>query len=57
MSTERAKGSPRLTFENTVGIYDTGVRSRKTHNDSPEGMYEEINDNERRERGMGVHCV
>ena len=33
-------------------IKDTGERSRKKQEDVPEGMYEEVIDSERGERGM-----
>ena len=31
---------------------DTGVGSRKKHEDFPEGMYEEVDDSGRGQRGM-----
>ena len=31
---------------------DTGGRSREKHDDPPEGMYEEVDDSGRGERGM-----
>ena len=49
---ERGRGRPRLTFENTVSIKDTGGSTRKNHEDPPEGMYEEVDDTERGERGI-----
>ena len=33
-------------------IRDTGGRSRKKHENPPEGMYEEVDDSGRGERGM-----
>ena len=45
------RGRPWLTFENTV-LKTTGGRSRKTHEDSTEGMYEEVDDSGRGERGI-----
>ena len=39
-----------LIFDNS--IEDTGGRSTKKHEDPPEGMYEEVHDSGRGERGM-----
>ena len=47
VSGKRGRRRSRLTFENS--IKDTGGRSRKN---PPEGMYKEIHDNGRGERGM-----
>ena len=51
VSGKRGRGRPRLTFENTVSkILEEGqVKSMKT---PPEGMYEEVDDSGRGERGM-----
>ena len=38
------------TFENSIKY--TGGRSRKKHENPPDGMYKEIHDNGRGERGM-----
>ena len=35
-----------------IGIKDTRGRSRKKHEDPPKGMYEEVDDSGRGERGM-----
>ena len=50
VSGKRSRWRSRLTFENS--IKDTGGRSRKKHEDLPEGIYKEIHDNGRGERGM-----
>ena len=50
MSCNRGRGRPLLTFKNS--IKDTGGRSRKKHEDSPEDMYEEVDDSGRGERAM-----
>ena len=50
VSGKRGRRRSRLTFENS--IKDTGGRSRKKHEDPPEGMYEKVDDSGRGERGM-----
>ena len=50
VSGKRGRGRPRLTLENI--IKDTGGRSRKKHEEPPEGVYEEVDDSGRGERGM-----
>ena len=50
VSGKRGRTRSRLTFENN--IKDTGGRSSKKLEDPPEGMYKEIHDNGRGERGM-----
>ena len=51
VSGKRDRGRPRLTFENTVSkILEEGhVKSTRI---PPEGMYEEVDDSRRGERGM-----
>ena len=51
MSGKRNRERPGLTFENTVSKILEG-RSRKKHEDPPDGMYEEVDDSGRGERGM-----
>ena len=50
VSGKRGRRRSQLTFENS--IKDTGGRWRKKHEDSPEGMYKEVDDSGRGERGM-----
>ena len=46
---KRGRRRPRLTFESTVSKI---LEKDKKHEDPPEGMYEEVDDSGRGERGM-----
>ena len=51
VSGKRGRWKPRLTFEKN-SIKDTGGRPRKKHKDPSDGMYEEVDDSGRGERGL-----